>query len=330
MTGQTCADRDRHRRARRRVPPRPARRPAGRHLRLRQGLRQAEGAKARRRRPPTPTSPTRSGALASSSSTGSSGTSTSSTTCTRATGRGCRSPSKQTLHAQALADRPERNDPLPARRRRAGRLGRRQGGEGRDAPDRLPGGRLARDLLRLDRLRRERRRTAPASAATTPASRCAKSGLQPVAIPTFPTTTGPLQVAHLLRPLGREGGGLQQRADRAADQEAVARTVHLDGKTALDQPAVPGGSFAGPAVTGAFCGAVATVSDVINLESRSRPAAIAMIAGVGAAAAPLRRRHQVGPGRPDASCAGDAPLARSCERRDSSTAGTGGRWCRSA
>lgn len=43
-------------------------------------------------------------------------------------------------------------------------------------------------------------------------------------------------------------------------------------------PRVPGGSFAGPAVSGAFCGAVATVSDVINLESRSRPAAIAMTA----------------------------------------------------
>ena len=33
-------------------------------------------------------------------------------------------------------------------------------------------------------------------------------------IPTLPDHDGPLQVAHLLRPLGREGEGLQQRADR--------------------------------------------------------------------------------------------------------------------
>ena len=58
--------------------------------------------------------------------------------------------------APGAARRPERNDPLPARRRRAGRLGRLEGGEGRDAPGRLPRRRLARDLLRLDRLRPER------------------------------------------------------------------------------------------------------------------------------------------------------------------------------
>ena len=58
--------------------------------------------------------------------------------------------------ARGAGRRTERNDPLPARRRRARRLGRLEGAEGRDAPDRLPGGRLARDLLRLRRLRPER------------------------------------------------------------------------------------------------------------------------------------------------------------------------------
>ena len=52
--------------------------------------------------------------------------------------------------------RTERNHPLPARRRRARQVDRRQGPEGRDAPDRLPGGGLARDLLRLRGVRRER------------------------------------------------------------------------------------------------------------------------------------------------------------------------------
>ena len=43
-------------------------------------------------------------------------------------------------------------------------------------------------------------------------------------------------------------------------------------------PRLPGGSIAGPQVTGAFCGTVAAVSELINLDIRSRPAAIATIA----------------------------------------------------
>jgi hypothetical protein len=39
-------------------------------------------------------------------------------------------------------------------------------------------------------------------------------------------------------------------------------------------PRLPGGSIAGPQITGVFCGAVAEVSDFINLEAKSRPLAI--------------------------------------------------------
>jgi hypothetical protein len=42
-------------------------------------------------------------------------------------------------------------------------------------------------------------------------------------------------------------------------------------------PRLPGGSIAGPQITGAFCGAVAQVSDFINLEAKSRTLAIATI-----------------------------------------------------
>ena len=45
-------------------------------------------------------------------------------------------------------------------------------------------------------------------------------------------------------------------------------------------PRLPGGSVVGPQVTGAFCGTVATISELINLDIRSRPAAIATIAGI--------------------------------------------------
>jgi hypothetical protein len=43
-------------------------------------------------------------------------------------------------------------------------------------------------------------------------------------------------------------------------------------------PRLPGGSVVGGPVVGAFCGAVATASDLINLDAQSRPAAIASIA----------------------------------------------------
>jgi hypothetical protein len=46
-------------------------------------------------------------------------------------------------------------------------------------------------------------------------------------------------------------------------------------------PRLPGGSIAGPQITGAFCGAVAQVSDFINLEAKSRPLAIGTLAVLG-------------------------------------------------
>jgi hypothetical protein len=42
-------------------------------------------------------------------------------------------------------------------------------------------------------------------------------------------------------------------------------------------PRLPGGSIAGPQVTGAFCGAVASVTDLINLHYQSRAASIAIL-----------------------------------------------------
>jgi hypothetical protein len=42
-------------------------------------------------------------------------------------------------------------------------------------------------------------------------------------------------------------------------------------------PRLPGGSIAGPQVTGAFCGAVSSVTDLINLHYKSRTASIAIL-----------------------------------------------------
>ena len=235
------ADRRRHRRARRRLLPRTSTAtrsatPAS----TRKDFKQAARRKARRRPSPTPTSPANRATPGSPSSTGSSGTSTSSTTCTRATGRGCRSPSKRNTAGEALHEEPSEIILFQHAGGERADWERRQGAEGRDAPGRLPGGGLARDLLRLRRLRPERparlrprlrqhHRTAARTAAAPGAdarTRCRDNRA--------------VRLAHLLRPLGRTRKGLQQRPDRAADEDRVARTVRLDGEAAHDQPAAAG------------------------------------------------------------------------------------------
>jgi hypothetical protein len=45
-------------------------------------------------------------------------------------------------------------------------------------------------------------------------------------------------------------------------------------------PRLPGGSIAGPQITGVFCGAVASVSDFVNLEAKSHVAAVATLVGL--------------------------------------------------
>jgi hypothetical protein len=45
-------------------------------------------------------------------------------------------------------------------------------------------------------------------------------------------------------------------------------------------PRLPGGSLAGPQITGAFCGAVASLSSLVNLHAESRAASIAILAGI--------------------------------------------------
>jgi hypothetical protein len=51
-------------------------------------------------------------------------------------------------------------------------------------------------------------------------------------------------------------------------------------KQRTTSPRLPGGSIAGPQITGAFCGAVASVSDFINLEAKSRALAIGTLIGL--------------------------------------------------
>jgi hypothetical protein len=100
----------------------------------------------------------------------------------------------------------------------------------------------------------------------------------PIAMPTFPTTTGRFKWLTYFGHWGQKEKGFNNGPTGPLTKTQWLEPFSWMEKQRSTSPRVPGGSFAGPAVSGAFCGAVSTVSDVINLESRSRPAAIAMIA----------------------------------------------------
>lgn len=102
--------------------------------------------------------------------------------------------------------------------------------------------------------------------------------VHPIAVPTFPTTTGHFKWLTYFGHWGQKEAGFNNGPTGPTTKTQWLEPFTWMEKQRTTSPRVPGGSFAGPAVSGAFCGAVATVSDVINLESRSRPAAIAMIA----------------------------------------------------
>jgi hypothetical protein len=102
--------------------------------------------------------------------------------------------------------------------------------------------------------------------------------VHPIAIPTFPTTTGHFKWLTYFGHWGQKEAGFNNGPTGPATKTQWLEPFSWMEKQRTTSPRVPGGSFAGPAVSGAFCGAVSTVSDVINLESRSRLAAIAMIA----------------------------------------------------
>ncbi len=102
--------------------------------------------------------------------------------------------------------------------------------------------------------------------------------VHPVAIPTFPTTTGRFKWLTYFGHWGQKEKGYNNGPTGPLTKTQWLEPFTWMEKQRTTSPRVPGGSFAGPAVSGAFCGAVSTVSDVINVESRSRPVAIAMIA----------------------------------------------------
>ena len=101
---------------------------------------------------------------------------------------------------------------------------------------------------------------------------------RPVPVPTFPTTTGRFRWLTYFGHWGQKEKGFNNGPTGPLTKSQWLEPLTWMEEQRTTSPRLPGGSLAGPAVTGAFCGAVSAVSDVINVESRSRAAAIAMIA----------------------------------------------------
>jgi hypothetical protein len=103
--------------------------------------------------------------------------------------------------------------------------------------------------------------------------------VRPVLVPTFPTTAGRFRWLTYFGHWGQKEKGYNNGPTGPTTKTQWLEPFSWMEGQRTTSPRVPGGSVAGPAVTGAFCGAVAAVSDVINLEARSRPAAIGTIVG---------------------------------------------------
>ncbi len=103
--------------------------------------------------------------------------------------------------------------------------------------------------------------------------------VHPVPVPTFPDTTGRFKWLTYFGHWGQEEKGFNNGPTGPTTKAQWLEPFSWMEGQRTTSPRLPGGSIAGPAVTGAFCGAVAEVSNVINLEARSRPAAIGTVVG---------------------------------------------------
>ncbi|HKB50984.1 MAG TPA: hypothetical protein VKC63_06100 [Solirubrobacterales bacterium] len=102
--------------------------------------------------------------------------------------------------------------------------------------------------------------------------------VRPVGVPTFPTTTGRFKWLTYFGHWGEKEKGFNNGPTGPVTKPQWLEPFSwMDGQRSTS-PRLPGGSIVGPAVTGAFCGAVAEVSNLINLDAKSRPAAIETIA----------------------------------------------------
>jgi hypothetical protein len=100
-----------------------------------------------------------------------------------------------------------------------------------------------------------------------------------VVVPTFPDTTGPFKWLTYFGHWGQKENGFNNGpTGPLTKSQWLEPFTWIEGQRSAS-PRLPGGSIIGHSVSRAFCGAVAEVSNLINLEAKSRPAAIGTIVG---------------------------------------------------
>ncbi len=129
---------------------------------------------------------------------------------------------------------------------------------------------------------------------------------RPVRIPTYPAVGTPAEW------LTYDGHwGQREKGFNTGPTGPNTKTQWTEPFTWMDglrsaSPKLPGGALLGPAVTSAFCGTVAAMSNLVNLEAQSRFGLFVLLAIVAAADRDPGADHHLAPGRPGA----DAPAPR--------------------
>ncbi len=96
---------------------------------------------------------------------------------------------------------------------------------------------------------------------------------RPVLIPTFPTPSGPFKWLTFTGHWGQQEKGFNNGPTGPTTKTQWQEPFAWMESQRSTSPRLPGGSILGNSAVGAFCGAVATASDLINLDQRSRLAA---------------------------------------------------------
>jgi len=101
----------------------------------------------------------------------------------------------------------------------------------------------------------------------------------PVLVPTFPTARGRFKWLTYFGRWGQKEAGYNNGPTGPATKTQWLEPFSWMERQRTTSPRLPGGSIAGTTVTSAFCGAVSTVTGVMNLDAESHWAAVGTLAG---------------------------------------------------
>jgi hypothetical protein len=102
---------------------------------------------------------------------------------------------------------------------------------------------------------------------------------RPILMPEKPVSKGPFAWTSYYGRWGEKEKGFNNGPTGPQTKTVWREPFTWMSEQRTTSPRLPGGTIAGPQVTKAFCGAVATASELINLDAQSPPAAVATIVG---------------------------------------------------